>query len=141
LIWILQHEAESAAALTTESKRGSIELLDVDGDSAMDSDDESDTTTTGAPPVTAEEPTAPSLPIHIDTSGSEPNSSPIPPSFTSIGSPEVPTHQELQSLKGIIPDKRSVSQQQLKSAPGGDRFSGAAKVEGMMDTSESPLNL
>lgn len=141
LIWILQSETEVEPALNTNSKRGSVRLVDQDGDSSMDSDEESDTTTTGAPPVASEATSASSRAINIDTSNNEATSSPIPPSFTSIGSPEVPTHQELQTLKGMLPERTGTSTKQLETKPGGDAFSGAAKVEGMLDTSESPLRL
>ena len=141
LIWVLQSEAEAEPALNTNSKRGSVELVDQDGDSVMDSDEESDSTTTGAPPVASEATSASSRAININPSNSEATSSPIPPSFTSIGSPEVPTHQELQTLKGMLPEKKGVPTKQLETTPGSDAFSGAAKVEGMLDTSESPLRL
>jgi protein phosphatase 2C family protein 2/3 len=59
----------------------------------MDSDEESDTTTAGTPATSAPAPAA--------AAGGAANAktSPIPPSFTSIGSPEVPTHQELQQMR------------------------------------------
>jgi len=135
-----QSEAESEAALTSDSKSGSIQLVDQDGDSAMDSDDDSDSTTTELFPLTSSATPTYSQPIGIDTSNPEVSSSPIPPSFTSIGSPEIPTPLDLQSLKGMLPEKSRASPNQLESLPG-DEFSGAAKVEGMMDTRESPLRL
>ncbi|WWD05408.1 hypothetical protein V865_003485 [Kwoniella europaea PYCC6329] len=123
-------------ALKAESKKGSVELLDEDGDSAMDSGDESDTTTTaGAEKLTEEQITKAKS---INTSNTPP--SPIPPSFSSIGSPTVPTPQALQrsSLPSSSKDKQY---DQLKSDPQGDAPSGAVKVEGLMDTSENPLKL
>ena len=107
----------------------------------MESDDDSESTTTGA-----HTPNVSNDVSHSANSGSEANPVPAPtttdsasssrtPSFTSIGSPEVPTHQE---LKGI---DSSLVPQQLKSDPGGDAHPAIAKVEGLMDTSESPLKL
>jgi protein phosphatase 2C family protein 2/3 len=89
----------------------------------MDSGDDSDSTTTGAPAGVAAN-------ILVDLKSA---SSPKPPSFSSIGSPTVPTPEELQTMPhGTAP-------RQLKPSPGGDAYSGAVKVEGLMDTSESPL--
>lgn len=84
----------------------------------MDSGDESDSTTTGDTPA-------------------ENNSK--KPSFTSIGSPMVPSHKELLPLNSKIAD--SSPQEQLKSEPQGDAPSAAVKAEGLMDTSENPLRL
>ena len=116
--------------LTTDTKSGSVQLLDEDGDSTMESDDDSESTTTGAHTPNATNDTS-----HPSTSGPETGHVPPPsndpahpvrtPSFTSIGSPEVPTHEELQG--------------QLKSDPGGDALPAVAKVEGLMDTSENPI--
>lgn len=102
-----------------EGKKGSVRLLDEDGDSSMDSDD-SDSTTTGNDPA----------PQPIPSSSHQATHSPIPPNFSSIGSPTVPTPQELQGL-----------QASNRSEPQGDAYSDAVKVEGLMDKSESPLNL
>lgn len=118
------------AALTGDHKRGSVELVDEDGDSHMDSGDESDTTTTGAATHTS--------PIKSIQNAHEPSSSPRPDAFTSIGSPQVPTPEALQALR--LSGKQRTSQP-VKNEPGGDAYSEAAKVEGMMDTSESPLRL
>ncbi|ORY32193.1 phosphatase 2C-like domain-containing protein [Naematelia encephala] len=101
-----------------------FKAVDADGDSTMDSD-ESDSTTTGVPTSPAPDTATPPLG----------ESSPMPPAFTSIGSPQVPTHEELQTMK------RQGIPSQLKSQPQGDAMSGAAKVEGLMDTSESPLKM
>ncbi|KAL0252954.1 hypothetical protein I308_102348 [Cryptococcus tetragattii IND107] len=102
-----------------EGKKGSVRLVDEDGDSSMDSDD-SDSTTTGNDPV----------PQPIQPSSYQAIHSPIPPNFSSIGSPTVPTPQELQGL-----------QASNRSEPQGDAYSDAVRVEGLMDKSESPLNL
>ncbi|WVQ85699.1 hypothetical protein IAT38_007865 [Cryptococcus sp. DSM 104549] len=126
-------EAEEAqAALTAEGKKGSVRLVDDDGDSAMDSGDDSDSTTTGTNPTGtpgAPETSSAASATKIPTAEPTP-SSPIPPSFSSIGSPTVPTPSALQALR-----------KEGKSEPEGDAYSGAVKVEGLMDTSESPLNL
>lgn len=106
----------STDILAKESKKGSVQLIDDDGDSHMDSGDESDDTTTGA-----ETPEPQSIPN---------KTSPVAPSFTSIGSPEVPTHEELQRIP---------KPSQLPAQPGGDAYPASAKVEGLLDTSESPL--
>ncbi|WRT65994.1 uncharacterized protein IL334_002945 [Kwoniella shivajii] len=132
---------KAEAALNTESKKGSVELLDEDGDSAMDSGDESDSTTTGSTPAGTETQAGTgssstqktSAAKSINTSNSPP--SPIPPSFSSIGSPTVPTPQALQRTSH--PKKI----EQIKSDPQGDKPSDAVKVEGLMDTSENPLKL
>ncbi|WVQ71269.1 hypothetical protein IAR50_000795 [Cryptococcus sp. DSM 104548] len=110
-------------------KKGSVKLVDEDGDSAMESDD-SDSTTTGNDP--SPQPSAPASVAH-GAAGS-----PIPPSFFSIGSPTVPTPSALQ---GQHAQKEDEKVEQLKSEPQGDEASGAVKVEGLMDTSESPFNL
>ena len=107
----------------------------------MESDDESDTTTTGVVSPSSQSKSQPAQPTTIPNPATpeQTNESPIPPSFTSIGSPEVPTHLELQALPGKKGAAGKV--EQLKSTPGGDAYSAAAKIEGMMDTSESPLRL
>lgn len=99
-------------SLPSKSKKGSVELVDEDGDSTMDSGEESDETTTGEQSK---------------------------PAFTSIGSPNVPSHKELLPLNSRIAD--SSPQEQLKSEPEGDKPSAAVKAEGLMDTSEDPLKL
>jgi len=114
------------------AKSGSVKLDD-DGDSTMDSGDESDTTTTGDKAPTTSTPSK-------KISGANQKGSPITPSFTSIGSPQVATHQELQrgasNPSGLRP-----SQEQLRKTPEGDEASSAVKVEGLMDTSEDPLKM
>lgn len=124
----LQEEEEIP---TTASKKGSIQLIDEDGDSAMDSDNESDITTTGEP---SSKSTATATPI----TSHKGKSSPPQPSFSSIGSPTVPTPEVLLSNPKHA---NNATPPQLKSAPGGDAASDAVKVEGLMDTSESPLRL
>ncbi|WWD18203.1 hypothetical protein CI109_102653 [Kwoniella shandongensis] len=136
---------KAAAALDAEAKKGSVELVDEDGDSAMDSGDESDSTTTGSgsgQPSTSASTSSSQPPSAASTSARAINasntpSSPIPPSFSSIGSPTVPTPQALQALS--LP--KGQAQKQLESEPQGDAFSDAVRVEGMMDTSENPLKL
>lgn len=109
-----------------------IHQVDDDGDSHMDSDEDSDDTTAGTPSGST-----PQTHIAINTAVA-PNTktSPIPPSFTSIGSPSVPTHQELMQMnmpaKGTAPE-------QLKPTPQGDEYPAVAKVEGLMDKSEAAL--
>lgn len=100
------------------SKQGSVQLVDDDGDSTMDSGDESDSTTTGEP-----------------ANGKDSKT----PAFTSIGSPMVPSHKELLPLNSKIAD--ASPQKQLSSDPQGDAPSAAVKAEGLMDTSEDPLRL
>jgi len=122
------------------AKSGSVKLDD-DGDSTMDSGDESDTTTTGdkATPSTS----TPSKKI----SGGNQKGSPIAPTFTSIGSPQVATHQELRGnsnsgsglRQGTTND--SSAQEQLRKTPEGDQASAAVKAEGLMDTSENPMKM
>jgi protein phosphatase 2C family protein 2/3 len=87
-------------------KLSELTCQDEDGDSQMGdgSGDESDATTTESP-------------------ASGIMSSKQTPSFSSIGSPTVPTPE------------------QLKTRPGGDKASDAVRAEGLMDTSESPLRL
>lgn len=124
------------------AKSGSVKLDD-DGDSTMDSGDESDTTTTGdkdSKPTTST--STPSKKIQ----GGNQKGSPVAPTFTSIGSPQVATHQELQrgaSNSGLR--KRTTSdssaQEQLRKTPEGDQASAAVKAEGLMDTSEDPLKM
>ncbi|WVR05577.1 hypothetical protein IAU60_002596 [Kwoniella sp. DSM 27419] len=135
-------DAKAEATLNAEAKKGSVQLVDEDGDSAMDSGDDSDSTTTASTPAgtgasgsSAQKSSAAKL-----ASGGTP-SSPIPPSFSSIGSPTVPTPQALQSGPHPGSKMSSEPQEQLKSQPGGDAASGAVKVEGLMDTSENPLKL
>lgn len=144
----MQSEEQTNALLSASSKSGSVELVDEDGDSHMDSGDESDTTTTAEKPSTSTLASASSSSsTSVSKSGtiaSGPNNahsatSPIPPNFTSIGSPDVPTHQELRRLANSTSDEEP--QPQLKSQPGGDAYPQAAKVEGLMDTSESPLKM
>jgi len=109
-----------------------IHQIDDDGDSHMDSDEDSDDTTAGTPSGTTSQPN-----ISIDTAVAPNNkASPIPPSFTSIGSPSVPTHQELMQMK--MPAK-GTAPEQLKPTPQGDEYPTVAKVEGLMDKSESAL--
>lgn len=99
----------------------------------MDSDDESDTTTAATP---AQQATTEPVPTHNnDEAAAKANTSPIQPSFTSIGSPEVPTHQELQRLK--MP--KGQAPPQLKSSPQGDAYPAVAKVEGVLDKSDGAL--
>ncbi|KAK8865620.1 hypothetical protein IAR55_000764 [Kwoniella newhampshirensis] len=132
-------DAKVEAALTADAKKGSIELVDEDGDSAMDSGDESDSTTTGSgsgqvSAFTSQPPSTSSTSARAVNASNTP-SSPIRPSFSSIGSPTVPTPTALQALslpKGQAP-------KQLESQPQGDAFSNAVRVEGLMDTSENPL--
>jgi protein phosphatase 2C family protein 2/3 len=122
------------------AKSGSVKLDD-DGDSTMDSGDESDTTTTGdkdSKPTTS----TPSKKIP----GSTQKGSPIAPSFTSIGSPQVATHQELprgaSNPSGLRKGTNDSSpQEQLRKTPEGDEASAAVKAEGLMDTSEDPLKM
>ena len=116
------------SALSSNARRGRVQLLDEDGDSTMDSGDESDTTTTGPTEGASTTET-----VHI--SGAANSTSPIQPSFTSIGSPEIPTPSALQGLFG----KQAPGQS--SHAPLGDAHPGVAHVEGMMDTSESPLKM
>ncbi|WWC88178.1 uncharacterized protein L201_003083 [Kwoniella dendrophila CBS 6074] len=137
-------DEKAEAALNAESKKGSVELLDEDGDSAMDSGDDSDSTTTagGSTPASGSGSSTQktSAAKSINTSNSPP--SPIPPSFSSIGSPTVPTPQALQRSSLPSNGKNQDKQyDQLKSDPQGDEPSGAVKVEGLMDTSENPLKL
>lgn len=100
-----------------------MQLVDDDGDSQMDSGEESDETTTGND--------------ENSTAGSANGPKSQAPAFTSIGSPNVPSHKELLPLNSRIAD--ASPQQQLRSDPEGDEPSGAVKVEGLMDTSENPL--
>jgi protein phosphatase 2C family protein 2/3 len=101
----------------------------------MDSGDESDATTTGDSKPSA--------------STSTPSKSAAAPTFTSIGSPQVATHSELQrggsGLRSKAPATKSTDdaseQEQLSKTPEGDQASGAVKVEGLMDTSENPLKM
>nr|XP_019050701.1 PP2Cc protein phosphatase [Kwoniella bestiolae CBS 10118]OCF29631.1 PP2Cc protein phosphatase [Kwoniella bestiolae CBS 10118] len=123
-------------ALKAESKKGSVELLDEDGDSAMDSGDDSDSTTTGDKAGPSDDQITKAK--AINTSNTPP--SPIPPSFSSIGSPTVPTPQALQR-SSLPSNKQDKQYDQLRSDPQGDAPSGAVKVEGLMDTSENPLKL
>jgi protein phosphatase 2C family protein 2/3 len=95
----------------------------------MDSGDESDTTTTDADAAGAN--------ASGDASSASTSAEPIRPSFTSIGSPAVPTHEELQRSRfgagdGAVP-------RQLTPQPGGDAYPAAAKIEGLLDKSENPL--
>lgn len=106
----------------------------------MDSGDESDTTTTGDA-----KPAATSTPSRSNSGGQK--GSPAAPSFTSIGSPEVPTHAELLR-QGKAAAKANANatddaspQQQLRKTPEGDEPSAAVRVEGLMDVSEGPLKL
>jgi protein phosphatase 2C family protein 2/3 len=127
-----QEDSEADQEMDRPAKSGSVKLDD-DGDSTMDSGDESDTTTTGDKAPTTSTPSK-------KISGSNQKGSPITPSFTSIGSPQVATHQELQrgasNPSGLRP-----SQEQLRKTPEGDEASAAVKVEGLMDTSEDPLKM
>ena len=114
------------------AKSGSVKLDD-DGDSTMDSGDESDTTTTGDQDSKTTSTSTPSKKIP----GGNQKGSPIAPTFTSIGSPQVATHAELQRRKA----DEAKPQQQLRKTPEGDEASGAVKAEGLMDTSENPLKM
>jgi protein phosphatase 2C family protein 2/3 len=142
----LQSEEQTNALLSTSSKSGSVELVDEDGDSHMDSGDESDTTTTAEKPSTSTSASSSGSTsasktgtIASGSNNAHSATSPIPPNFTSIGSPDVPTHQELRRLANSTSNEEP--QPQLKSQPGGDAYPNTAKVEGLMDTSESPLKM
>ena len=133
-----QEDSEADQEMDRPAKSGSVKLDD-DGDSTMDSGDESDTTTTGdkAPSTST-----PSKKI----SGSNQKGSPIAPTFTSIGSPQVATHQELQrgasNSSGLRKGTNdSSAQEQLRKTPEGDEASAAVKAEGLMDTSENPMKM
>ncbi|WVN85534.1 uncharacterized protein L203_100681 [Cryptococcus depauperatus CBS 7841] len=117
---VVESPLNDEEALSGEGKNGSVQLVDSDGDSAMDSDD-SDSTTTAKNTT--------SQPIQHQNQ----QSSPIPPSFSSIGSPTVPTPEALQ--------RSSHDAAKTGGEPQGDAYSGAVKVEGLMDTSENPLNV
>jgi protein phosphatase 2C family protein 2/3 len=78
----------------------------------MDSDGDSDDTTT-----------APEQEASSTGEPSSTSSSPKVPAFRSIGHPAVPTHEQLQSN------------------PGSDAYPKVAKVEGLMDGSESPMKM
>lgn len=110
-------------------QKGSVQLVDDDGDSTMDSGEESDDTTTGT--ASSAQP----IPGTKNTSAHESKT----PFFTSIGSPAVPSHKELLPLNSKIADDSP--QKQLKSDPQGDEASPAVRAEGLMDTSEDPLKL
>ena len=101
----------------------------------MDSGDESDTTTTGDAKTAA---AATSTPSRSNSGGHK--GSPAAPSFTSIGSPEVPTHAELLR-KGKVTTDDSSPQKQLRKTPEGDQASAAVRAEGLMDTSDDPMKL
>ncbi|KAK4684189.1 protein phosphatase PTC2/3, partial [Tremellales sp. Uapishka_1] len=116
--------AEERKTLSSDSKKGSVELLDEDGDSQMDSD--SDSTATGAP-TNASTPPPQAQAMPIDASPKE-TSSPRPPSFSSIGSPTVPTPDVLRQFKS-------------SSSSSGERMPDAVRVEGLMDTSENPVKM
>lgn len=120
------------------AKSGSVKLDD-DGDSTMDSGDESDTTTTGD-----KDPKATTSTPSKKIPGSNQKGSPIAPTFTSIGSPQVATHQELQrgaSGTGSGLRNSSAQQEQLRKTPEGDQASAAVRAEGLMDTSEDSLKM
>lgn len=134
-------DAQADAALSRPAKSGSVRLVDEDGDSNMDSGDESDATTTGEASGAA----ATSTPSRqISGSGAQgqqgQKGSPAAPSFTSIGSPEVPTHAELQRQQAKARND-SKPQEQLRKTPEGDQASAAVRAEGLMDVSEGPLKL
>jgi protein phosphatase 2C family protein 2/3 len=119
------------------AKSGSVKLDD-DGDSTMDSGDESDTTTTG------DKDSEPSASTPKKIPGGNQKGSPVAPKYTSIGSPQVATHQELQrgaSGSGSGLRNSSASQEQLRKTPEGDQASAAVRAEGLMDTSEDPLKM
>lgn len=116
----------------TNLQTASIRPLDSDGDSQMDSDSDSDVTTSGTPSASQSNPT----PAPASAPGSGVKASPIPPSFTSIGSPAVPTHEELQQMR--MPTKGSAPDQ-LTPTPQGDEYPAVAKVEGLLDKSEASL--
>ena len=143
MVWFGQ-DAAPEKAFVTDAKSGSVRLVDDDGDSAMDSDADSDSTTTGNP---SDEPQPVSIPILSSRAAgggsSSTSKSSVTPSFTSIGSPNVPSHQELLPVNSRVgqDDDDEAPQEQLKSTPGGDAVPDVAKVEGLMDTSESPLKL
>jgi protein phosphatase 2C family protein 2/3 len=134
---LIYKDSDADQIMDQPSKSGSVKVDD-DGDSTMDSGDESDATTTGdSKPSTS----TPSKKIP----GSSQKGSPAALTFTSIGSPQVATHQELQrgarldsKLKGT---NDSSPQEQLRKTPEGDEASAAVKVEGLMDTSENPLKM
>ena len=99
----------------------------------MDSD--SDDTTTAPEPYPHTEPSD----IHMSDpptasfAGAHPaSSSPIAPSFTSIGSPEVPSHSELRP-----PPSKGIPKQ-LTPELGGDERPAVSSIEGMLDKSEDP---
>lgn len=109
-----------------------MRLVDEDGDSTMDSGDDSDETTTG-------EPSAPAKSSGTKT-----------PNFTSVGSPNVPPHKELLPLDGKIGGGKqsnkdrlndSSDQKQFETVPLGDEPSAAVGTEGLMDTSENPTKM
>jgi protein phosphatase 2C family protein 2/3 len=60
---------------------------------------------------------------------------PVVKSIGSVGNPEIPTHPSLAAY----PRDESALPEQLSRQPEGDAPSDAVKVEGLMDTSESPL--
>lgn len=99
----------------------------------MDSGDESDATTTDA----AAAATSNSTPAKSQPSTQSHKGSPAAPSFTSIGSPQVATHAELQRRKA----DETKPQEQLRKTPEGDKASAAVRAEGLMDTSEDPMKL
>jgi protein phosphatase 2C family protein 2/3 len=103
----------------------------------MDSGDESDATTTDAPAASE---STPAKPKPISASHSQ-KGSPAAPSFTSIGSPQVATHSELQRGASAKATNDNKPQEQLRKTPEGDQASAAVQVEGLMDTSEGPLKM
>ena len=135
-------DSDADQIMDESSKSGSVKVDD-DGDSTMDSGDESDATTTGdAKPSNSTSNPSKKIP---SGPGSSQKGSPAAPTFTSIGSPQVATHQELQrgsrlesKLKGT---NDSSPQEQLRKTPEGDEASAAVKAEGLMDTSENPLKV
>ncbi|KAL7423596.1 Protein phosphatase 2C 2 [Cryptotrichosporon argae] len=118
---------ESEKLFAGQQKGASVQLVDEDGDSQMDSGDDSDDTQTGDATGTAA--------AAVDVPRSS-GSSPRAPAFSSIGSPTVPTHESLQ-----IPPAKGGAVQQLKTEPSGDAYPAVAKAEGLMDTSEEPTRL
>ncbi|RXK37355.1 PP2Cc protein phosphatase [Tremella mesenterica] len=121
---------DSEEPRSSDTKATHIPLIvDEDGDSVM-SDADSDITTTAAPAPSGP-PVPPGLPPPISSQFKERPSSPLPPTFTSIGSPQVQN----------VGDKLNGDMTQHETKPAGDAYPEVAKVEGLMDTSESPIKL
>lgn len=136
-----QEDDVAAHELNRPAKSASVRLVDDDGDSTMDSGDESDTTTTGDAAAATSTPPR-SVPGAAAAAGQK--GSPAAPSFTSIGSPHVQTHTELQRgglRTGSSKTDDSTPQEQLRKTPEGDQASAAVRAEGLMDVSEGPLKM